>query len=61
MCRNTESLCCVQETNTVLLAIYVSKTKAHKKREQICGYQGQGWEKGELNEGSQRYKLPDTR
>ena len=55
MCRNTESLCCVLETNTVLLAIYVSKTEAHKKGEQICGCQRRGWGWGAgLDEGDQK-------
>ena len=43
--------CCVLETNTVLLAIYVSKTEAHKKRTDLwlleagVGGGGQDWMK----------------
>ena len=54
--RNIESLCCVTGTNIVLSANYTSKTnkQGHRKRNQICGYQGAGREEEELDEGSQK-------
>ena len=45
MCRNIESLHC----RSIIL-----QKQIHRKRDQICGYQRQGVEGGELDESSQK-------
>ena len=37
------------------------ENQTHGYRDQICGYQRQGWGSGELTKGAQCYKFPAIR
>ena len=58
MQRNIKSLCCITGTNSVVGQLYLKNKKTRRKRDQISGYQIQGWgEEGrELDEDSQNIK-----
>ena len=48
----------VTGTNSAIGQLYAKNKETHGKRYQICGYWRQEVGKKELDEGSQRYKLP---
>ena len=56
MYRNIKSLCCVTGTNRVVGQFYFKNKQTHRKRDQICGYQ-----KAELDEGSQKVQTSNYR
>ena len=58
MYRNIKLLCCVAKVSSVIGKLYFKNNQTHRRRNQVCYHQIRGqWELGELDQGSQNYKI----